>query len=114
MVITDDVGIVSFSNADMDLPLLESDKKAVKFEGIGEIWSGGINVYVYMAFSLLSGDQNFIGGGSISQFYAKIWFYMIVISFIMIVSCFSCWVIEPKINKKIENILNTFQRQCNS
>lgn len=54
------------------------------------------------------------GGGSISQFYAKIWFYMIVISFITIVSCFSCWVIEPKINKTIENIMNTVQRQCNS
>ena len=47
----------------MDLSLLEPDKKAVKFEGTGEIWSGDINVYVYMAFSLLSVDQNFIGGG---------------------------------------------------
>jgi len=63
MVITDDVGIDPFSNAGMDLSLLEPDKKAVKFEGTGEIWSGDINVYVYMAFSLLSVDQNFIGGG---------------------------------------------------
>ncbi len=47
----------------------------------------------------------FSGIVPIHQFYTNIWFYLVVISFIVFTSVFSSTIIEPKLNKAIENII---------
>lgn len=69
-------------------------------------FGGGVSMSMYIwHFPCYQMIRIFSGIVPIHQFYTNIWFYLVVISFIVFTSVFSSTIIEPKLNKAIENII---------